>query len=168
MNVIFEAHISKWRIWWCCEGFLWLAPNSVWFMEPLSPASTCALLLETRPLFVSSHGLLLVMTSHLPMVLPQSPINLRALPENLQLLKVNGTFPPLPGKDLPSPAIHPSSCFWLFVALSKPPIEPNIRCLLERILKKHHGFNCKYIKLLEVNITFLSIIHGLKNFFANY
>lgn len=73
----------------------------------------------------------------------------------------------LPGKDLPSPAIHPGSCFWLLIALSKPPIEPNVRCLLERIFKNCYGFNCKYIKLLEVNITFHSIIHGLKKFY-NY
>lgn len=110
--------------------------------------------------FVSSHGLLLAMISLLPMVLPQSPIKLRAHPENLRLLKVNHTSPPLPGKVLSSPAIHPGSCFSFFMFLSKLPIEPNIRCLLKRIFKEHYGFNYKYIKLLEVNITFLSIIHG--------
>lgn len=36
------------------------------------------------------------------------------------------------------------------------------RLLKRKILKNHHGFNHKYIKDLEVNITLQSLSHGLK------
>lgn len=96
-----------------------------------------------------SHGLLLVV-SLLPLVLLHQPSNseyfLRAVTLSL-------------GNPLPSPAIHLGSYFKLF-GINQITVEIDKRCLLKKkILSNHHEFSRKYIKDLEVNITFQSLTH---------
>lgn len=110
----------------------------------------------------SSHGTFLVILSPLPVVLSQSPAKLRALPEILATAQGNPHPSPSPwAAPCSTPDTHLGSYLWLFIALSKLPIEPNTRCLLERTFKKHE-FVCTYVEILEVNLTFLSLSHGLK------